>query len=218
MRRRKRNPGHVPSQEPRRMAKVPLMLMMMTTVTKEILFKKNLKKDVQKEEDFVKVVLLGPSRAGKSLLLQSVQRKSLEDVQLTMFVRTQLVSGYIGTKLYTLKFWDVPGDIRNKAISSVYCTNTNCVFFVFDFTDQKSFEQLKDWVLDTKMKVTSSTKLFLIGNKYNENENEVSVIDAMAFAKKERLKFVTFNVLKEPFEFRLFCWKLMFSSKKLNFL
>jgi small GTP-binding protein len=176
-----------------------------------------------KEKDLVRLVLLGPLNAGKTTLVHTLQNKQRaeEEAHPSMFVRTSLASGFVGKSenLCTVKLWDIPGESRNKSISSVYCQGAACLCFVFNANDSSSFAKTKEWVQVLKMSTkTSQTRLVLMANRFEGAETE-ELLSWMSFAAKERMEFVTMNVFKDKgFEWKRFCWRLASETKKINFL
>ena len=94
-----------------------------------------------------KIVLAGPSAAGKtSILIQIEHNKFDYDTHTTINAAflTKKVT-YKGKQL-TLNFWDTAGQERFNAISSSYFRNSQIILLCFDLTDRESFEKLQFWI------------------------------------------------------------------------
>lgn len=91
-----------------------------------------------------------------------------------------------GENLYKMHIWDCGGQSRYKSIIKPYFRDSNAVLLVFDLTDRKSFEHLKEW-RDLLLKNTSEKdryELIVVGNKSDHiNGREVKWIDANSYAK-----------------------------------
>lgn len=109
----------------------------------------------------------------------------------------------------SVKFWDIPGDPRNRSIASVYCSTAHCLVFVYDAAEMSSLAQVKDWVLTVKMSVKSTGKTLAFLAR-----GSAHCVEAREFAKREKLVLLTEDVAQDRgFEWRLFLWRLC-STKK----
>jgi len=173
-----------------------------------------LSRDASSTEEATRVVLMGPVNAGKTTLLNTLQSRAniplLERIKSTLLVRTVVTSGFVGgaRSLCTMKYWDIPGEARNRTIASVYCQKAHCLVFVYDCNDAASFEAVKTWVWELRKSVKSSTReMVLLCNKYERETH--CILDAQRFAAQEKLRLVTMNIERnQAFEWRLFNWKL----------
>lgn len=175
------------------------------------------------DEKMTRVVMMGPLNAGKTTLLNSLQQSRNQAAKSSLFVRTVVASGYVGgsLSLCSVKFWDIPGDPRNRSISSVYCQTAHCICFVFDAESDESLAQVKDWVLGLKMSIKSRDyQLVLICNKYTDDgESRERFLQAMAFARQEKMQVLTVNSMQDNgYEFKLFIWRLAGVVQKINFI
>jgi hypothetical protein len=57
------------------------------------------------------------------------------------------------TDSYVFNFtvWDIPGQLKNVDYSFRYCLGSTFIVYVFDFSDRKSFADLKDWMKETEI-------------------------------------------------------------------
>ena len=84
------------------------------------------------------------------------------------------------------------GRFRNMAFNEL--KTSDCVILVFDVSNKKSFDQLKNVIGYSKDKFKNQKLIYLIGNKIDlvlngEKEREVSKEDALKLAKEYNLKY-----------------------------
>jgi Ras-related protein Rab-18 len=176
------------------------------------------------DTQIVRVVLIGPCNVGKSSLVRVLREPIANDnvYEPTAFVRTSSVYGFVGgaKRVCGAKFWDIPGDPRNRSVSTVYCADTQCVLFVFDCSRRESFDQLCDWILNARLHIhkNQKTRLAIIASKYDLGMSESVERAAREFAKRERIPFIRISALHNVYEWRLFCWKLVADVLRIAFV
>lgn len=180
------------------------------------------------ETHVVKMVLIGPSNVGKTSLINALKStrahhpQPVASYEPTMFVRTSVAYGFVGGAkgLYGLKIWDIPGEPRNRSVSSVYCNDTHCVVCVFDASRRESFLQLRDWILDVRLRITTSrqTKLVVIACKGDLEMPHDLEQEVRSFVRQERVAFLKLSTLSQAFEWKLFCWRLVADTLRVSFL
>lgn len=63
------------------------------------------------------------------------------------------------------QFWDTAGQEKYRSLTSTYYKNARGVIFVYDITNEKSFEDLNYWIKDVHDNTGNEPKFLLIGNK-----------------------------------------------------
>ena len=138
-----------------------------------------------------KVVVIGPSFAGKSHLIYSLVKKSTaSSVPLKPTVSPQVVCGLVDNVQFF--FVDTGGNSFSQNISRSQTENANFLIFVFDASSAESFRSLK--ALHSELPKRGEGGL-LVGTKSDLNaeiggpaEEEVA-----AFAKTNNLKLFKVN-------------------------
>jgi small GTP-binding protein len=49
------------------------------------------------------------------------------------------------THLYRLQLWDTAGQEKFRSLIPAYIRGTHCAVFVYDVSNQKSFEKIQEW-------------------------------------------------------------------------
>lgn len=88
-----------------------------------------------------------------------------------------------------LDIWDTAGQERFRSISSLFYRESGAALIVYDVTDKKSLQMVKDfWLKQIKQYATSSVIIALAGNKCDlMNRREVSEEEAKTFAEENGL-------------------------------
>lgn len=136
--------------------------------------------------DFLfKVVIVGESGVGKSsLLVRYVDHKAPDSVATTIGVDFKIktinvtVEGI--TKQVKLQIWDTAGQERFQSVSTTYYRGSEAALFVFDLTNIKSLDALKNWIAEADRYVGLGIRM-LIGNKCDSDQRNVRDGDIGAF-------------------------------------
>ena len=181
------------------------------------------KKSINKRPDYkLKILFIGPEIDEKSELI-------------TNFIKSRFNLDYkstLGVEIFTknlefepgktalLSIWDIGGEKRFELIRSTFYKGASGALLVFDLTSEKTYEEIKKWLLEIKKFTGKDFPLVLIGNKLDEIE-EVGVHidrdDIIAFARKEGITYIeTSPKSKELIEntFLKLTSKIISSSKK----
>lgn len=135
-----------------------------------------------------KVVFLGDSGVGKSSLLLRFHRNEFSDAfEVTIggaFLQTkvELEKGLI----VTLDVWDTAGQERFRSLMPLYYRQASAAVIVYDVGDMKSFNRCDYWVKTLKEQEPNCL-LFLVGNKADKENREVTPEIAAEFAKSHNM-------------------------------
>jgi small GTP-binding protein len=126
-----------------------------------------------------KIILVGDAAVGKS----SIVNRLLYNRYHCMLTPT-IGAAYLSKKLivngnaYQLNIWDTAGQERYHSISKVYYKNALGSLFVFDLTNRKSFENIKNWLMDVRQNNNLEKYcIMLVANKCDINKNQWQVTE-----------------------------------------
>ena len=103
------------------------------------------------------------------------------------YKKFQLSDGtYVNCYIY-----DTAGQERYESLSRSYFKRADAVLLVYDISDKKSFEKIKDYYIKAiKENCKKEIIILLLGNKADkENEREVSIQKGVDLALKENYEF-----------------------------
>ena len=155
----------------------------------------------------LKLLILGDSNVGKtSLLLTYVDNYFPDSHVATIGIDYKIKEVDINGLKLKLQIWDTSGQERFRSMTHNFLKNANGIAFVYDITNKKSFEGVKNWIKDAENNGNGFEKI-LIGNKIDlEGKREVSHDYAEKYANKKKIK--TFETsaktninVNEPFDY-----------------
>ena len=94
--------------------------------------------------------------------------------------------------------YDTAGQERYNSINESYYQKADAILLVYDISNRKSFEQIKNYYLP-KIEENCKKKIpiILLGNKADkENEREVSIEESIELAVEHKFKFKETSCLK----------------------
>jgi len=98
---------------------------------------------------------------------------------------------HINDKIAKLSIWDTAGQERFRTITSSYNRGAHGIIFVYDVTNNASFEEVKNWLKNSSIHVGESCKRMLIGNKTDlEEKRVVEYYRAKEFADANGMNFM----------------------------
>ena len=137
-----------------------------------------------------KITFLGNSGVGKSAILFRFADNTYYDSYIsTIGVDFKIKLIPYNNKIVKLHIWDTAGQERFRTITTSYYRNTDGVILVFDVTDNKSFDQLDNWITEIK-KYNTEFSMILIGNKTDKNNRCISREQAENYAKKYGINYI----------------------------
>ena len=127
----------------------------------------------------LKLLIIGDSSVGKtSMLLNYTDNYFPESHLATIGVEYKVKQ--ITTDKYNiaLQIWDTAGQERFRSITKSFFRNTNGIIFVYDITNRKSFQNVKEWIKDSEAHDSVFEKL-LVGNKIDLEEKRAVKTDEL---------------------------------------
>jgi len=140
----------------------------------------------------IKLLLIGDSGVGKSCLLLRFSDDSfipsfITTIGIDFKIRTIELEG----KRIKLQIWDTAGQERFRTITTAYYRGAMGILLVYDVTDEKSFNNIRNWIRNIEQHATESVNKMLIGNKCDMVEKKVIDTEkGKALAEEYGIKFL----------------------------
>ena len=141
------------------------------------------------DEEENKAILLGESGVGKTCIInQFINGKFDEKLLSTLsaqFCRKKFE--FPGDKIISLDIWDTAGQEKFRSLNRIYYKNAKAVVLVYDITDKKSFDEIKNyWYEQIKQNCASNVIIAIAANKCDlYEEKEISDEEGEEFAKSK---------------------------------
>lgn len=135
-----------------------------------------------------KLVLLGESAVGKSLIVHRFVKNTFDDMRESTIgaaFLTQTIS--LPEENATIKFeiWDTAGQERYKGLAPMYYRNAHAALCVYDITLQSSFVKAQEWIKELKRQAPEGIVVALVGNKADlESEREVDASEVDSYLEQ----------------------------------
>uniref|UniRef100_A0A8C6Q3E8 small monomeric GTPase n=1 Tax=Nothobranchius furzeri TaxID=105023 RepID=A0A8C6Q3E8_NOTFU len=118
-----------------------------------------------------KLLLIGDSGVGKTCVLFRFS----EDAFNSTFISTIGIDFKIRTieldgKKIKLQIWDTAGQERFRTITTAYYRGAMGIMLVYDITNEKSFENIKNWIRNIEEHASSDVEKMVLGNKCDIND------------------------------------------------
>ena len=127
------------------------------------------------EEVNLKILLLGDSNVGKtSLILKYVDGFFPELFISTIGVDYKEKKVKLKGININLQIWDTCGQERYRSLSSTFIKNADGIIFVYDVTNEESFQHIKEWIIQSD-NVNNHFKKTIVGNKIDLPEDKRKV-------------------------------------------
>ncbi|CAD7674816.1 unnamed protein product [Nyctereutes procyonoides] len=138
-----------------------------------------------------KLLLIGDSGVGKTCLIirfaeDSFNNTYISTIGIDFKIRTVDVEG----KKIKLQVWDTAGQERFKTITTAYYRGAMGIILVYDITDEKSFENIQNWMKSIKENASAGVERLLLGNKCDmEAKRKVQKEQAIKLAREHGIRF-----------------------------
>jgi len=128
--------------------------------------------DMAKTYDYLfKLLLIGDSGVGKTCVLFRFS----EDAFNSTFISTIGIDFKIRTieldgKKIKLQIWDTAGQERFRTITTAYYRGAMGIMLVYDITNDKSFDNIKNWIRNIEEHASADVEKMILGNKCDMND------------------------------------------------
>jgi Ras-related protein Rab-1A len=130
-----------------------------------------------------KVLLLGDAGVGKtSFLIRFVDGQFMPDSIATIGVDYKVKNVLLDDKPHKLEIWDTAGQERFRTITSSYYRGAHGVIIMYDVTNEKSFDSVKQWLLEVDRYATGTVNKIIVGNKSDLQNRVISHVTANQYA------------------------------------
>ncbi|KAL1782127.1 ras-related protein Rab-39A [Sigmodon hispidus] len=145
-----------------------------------------------------RLIVIGDSTVGKSCLLHRFTQGRFPglhspacDPTVGVDFFSRLLEIEPGKRI-KLQLWDTAGQERFRSITRSYYRNSVGGFLVFDITNRRSFEHVKDWLEEAKMHVQPFHIIFLlVGHKCDlASQRQVSREEAEKLSTDCGMKYI----------------------------
>ncbi|MEQ2180690.1 Ras- protein Rab-8A [Goodea atripinnis] len=118
-----------------------------------------------------KLLLIGDSGVGKTCVLFRFS----EDAFNSTFISTIGIDFKIRTieldgKKIKLQIWDTAGQERFRTITTAYYRGAMGIMLVYDITNEKSFDNIKNWIRNIEDHASADVERMVLGNKCDVND------------------------------------------------
>ena len=144
------------------------------------------------EYDYLfKLLLIGDSGVGKScLLLRFADDTYTESYISTIGVDFKIRTIELDGKTIKLQIWDTAGQERFRTITTSYFRGAQGIVLVYDVTDRRSFESIRNWISQIQQHADVHVNKILLGNKCDMlDEKVVSTEEGQKLATEFGMEF-----------------------------
>ncbi|KAI9197129.1 ras family-domain-containing protein [Polychytrium aggregatum] len=140
----------------------------------------------------IKLLLIGDSGVGKSCLLlrfsdDSFTPSFITTIGIDFKIRTIDLDG----KRIKLQIWDTAGQERFRTITTAYYRGAMGILLTYDVTDERSFNNIRNWIRNIEQHASEGVNKILIGNKCDMLEKKViSKEQGQALADEYGIRFI----------------------------
>ncbi|CAE6449956.1 unnamed protein product [Rhizoctonia solani] len=135
-----------------------------------------------------KVIILGPLHVGKTMQARDITPAPTVGHRIDFCSRFMMSNG----TLLKAELWDTVGQERHHWITPMIYREVDGILLVYNLTKRETFEECEKWrkILEKKLHNLDQLQVVLVGNQLDiEEQREVSVDEAQAYADSHRFKF-----------------------------
>ena len=166
----------------------------MTNISNQEFNKSNSYVEVNTTTYPLKIAFIGNSGEAKSSIIKRFCGNKFDEEKIITTISAIFVHKKIKVDSYTeldLEIWDPAGKERFRFMNKGYLRGYHGIFIVFDFADNKSFEDLYSWLNERNLSdVKKNWGKMLIGNKFDLDEKKVDNSAIDKFLNDNNIKYL----------------------------
>ena len=166
-------------------------------------YKTEIIKDPNTKNDlFAKVEVVGDLEVGKtSILKRLIHNEFSEEYNPTLGYEFNPYFVKVNDKIIKLQIWDMCGNENYRSVLLNLYRNAPAGILVYSVCSRESFYNLENWITQLKKYALPGSKIILIGNKNDDEENRVvSYEEGKEICEKNNLEFFMEVSAKNGFE------------------
>ena len=148
-------------------------------------------------ESSISLILIGDTQVGKTnYLTRYINNRFIQQNISTIGIEKEIKVVKIDNKLYKLTIWDTAGQERFKSLPIKYYKNVDGVLLLYDVSSKETFDHVNSWLSDVKQNSNRTKEngepdisLFLVGNKIDKEDKQVTREEGEKLAKSLGMKF-----------------------------
>jgi Ras-related protein Rab-8A len=122
----------------------------------------------------IKLLMIGDSGVGKTCLLLRYSNDSFSPTFITTIgIDFKIKNIEIEDKRIKLQIWDTAGQERFRTITTSYFRGAQGIVRVYDVTDRRSFESIRNWISQIQQHADIHVNKILVGNKSDMFDEKV---------------------------------------------
>jgi len=139
----------------------------------------------------IKLLMIGDSGVGKTCLLLRYANDSFSPTFITTIgIDFKIKNIDIDSTKIKLQIWDTAGQERFRTITTSYFRGAQGILLVYDVTDRRSFESIRNWISQIGQHADVHVNKILVGNKCDMlDEKVVSTEEGEKLAKEFGIQF-----------------------------
>ncbi|XP_071098780.1 ras-related protein Rab-8B-like isoform X2 [Haliotis cracherodii] len=138
-------------------------------------------------DNLYKILLIGDSDVGKVELMLHFAKDDDTPTGIDFKIRTIELDG----KKIKLQIWDTAGQERFRTITTAYYRGAMGIMLVYDITNEKSFENIRNWIRNIEEHASKDVEKMILGNKCDMNDRrQVSKEKGEQLAVEHGIKFM----------------------------
>ena len=140
----------------------------------------------------LKILIVGDSSVGKTNFINRfIENKFNNNYMTTSGIDLKTANLEIKNKNIRIQIWDTAGQEKYKAITKNLFLKVMGAIIIFDITNEKSFNNLKNWVQMIKEECGPHMTIIIVGNKNDLIEQrKINEEEVIAYANKQKLDYI----------------------------